>query len=172
MLTGVDYIILVISGLSAMIGLWRGFIKEVFALGIWAGAIGLAYFFYPEVSEIIPLEKTGDSPWINNSIAAGLIVVCTLVCGGLMSFIIQQLVKVTGLSGTDRLLGLVFGFARGATIIMLLVMVLPSFTPIAKQSWWIDSQYIPIFLGFEDWARSILEAIGVWLKTVFGGGET
>jgi len=171
-LNGADYIILIIASLSGIIGLWRGFVKEVFALVIWSASLLLSYFYYPSVSEIIPVSDTVNIPWIRKALAAALILICALICGGLVSAIVQKLVKITGLSGTDRVLGLVFGFARAATVIMLLLMILPATSPVSEQGWWQESLLIPAFLEFEDWARSVLEAVSIWFTTLLGGAKT
>jgi len=68
----------------------------------------------------------------------------TLFAGGLINFLIGKLIKATGLSGTDRMLGIFFGLARGIAIVTVLVL-LAGLTPLPKDPWWHESQFIPHF---------------------------
>ncbi|MGD2019774.1 MAG: CvpA family protein, partial [Thiohalocapsa sp.] len=53
-------------------------------------------------------------------------------------------VEKTGLTGTDRLLGMVFGAGRGAVVVALLVF-LASLTPVVEDPWWAQSDLLPRF---------------------------
>jgi membrane protein required for colicin V production len=119
--SGLDYIILIIIGLSVITGLFRGFIKELFALGIWIAALWGAGHYSTQFSGIL-------KPWVNQSelrLFASFIVIVLLVllAGGLLNSLLSFLVNRSGLSGTDRLLGMVFGFIRAVFIISLLMVV-------------------------------------------------
>jgi membrane protein required for colicin V production len=61
------------------------------------------------------------------------------------TWLVGRLVNSTGLSGTDRLLGLVFGLLRGGVVACLLVLLL-GFTPMPQDDWWRESRLMP---GFE-----------------------
>jgi len=107
-LTGADIAILSVVMISSLIGIFRGFVKEVFSLVNWMLALSLAYFFCDQVGAALPLGE-GVSPTISRLAGGSLIFVCVLILGGLVSSLIHKLVKVTGLSGTDRTLGEIFG---------------------------------------------------------------
>jgi len=77
----------------------------------------------------------------------------TLILGSLISFLLSQLIEKTGLTGSDRLLGMLFGIARGAVLVSLLVM-LAGLTPLPEDPWWKQSLLIPPF-----------QALAMWLKT-------
>ena len=62
---------------------------------------------------------------------------------------------MTGLSGTDRLFGMLFGLARGLVVVMALLILLPSIIPVDQDEWWRESALVPHFLAFEDWARAL-----------------
>ena len=78
-----------------------------------------------------------------------------------------ELVKATGLTGTDRTLGFCFGLARGLVIVMAALIFLPALMPVAESDWWAESSLIPGFLQFESWARDILSAIFEWIASIF-----
>jgi membrane protein required for colicin V production len=138
----VDYVIIGIIALSSIIGLARGLIREVLALAIWITALLAAWFFYRPVSA--HLQPWLDTPSLQMGAAVVLIVVVVLILGALLGWILSLLVEKTGLTGTDRLLGMVFGAGRGAVVVALLVF-LASLTPVTEDPWWSQSQLLPRF---------------------------
>ena len=81
--------------------------------------------------------------------------VTVLLVGGLINYLLGRLVESTGLSGTDRLLGGVFGAARGLVLIVA-VMLVAGFTPIPADPWWKDSATIQRMLPLVSWAAEYL----------------
>ncbi len=138
----VDYVIIGIIVLSAIIGLARGLIREVLALGVWIAALVAAWFFYRPVGEL--LTPWVETPSVRLGAAVVLIVLTVLIVGAIIGWILSVLVDKTGLTGTDRLLGMVFGTARGAVVVALLVF-LASLTPVVQDPWWSQSQLLPKF---------------------------
>ena len=119
--TGVDFVILAIIGVSVMTGLFRGFIKELFALGLWICAFWSAGHYSPQFAHVL-------KPWIHQSELQFfaifiLIVIGVLIVGSLLNHFLGFLISKSGLSGTDRVLGMVFGFVRAILIIALLILV-------------------------------------------------
>jgi membrane protein required for colicin V production len=138
----VDYVIIGIIALSAVIGLARGLIREVLALGVWIAALLVAWFFYRPVAE--QLTPWLQTPSLRMGAAVVLIVVGVLVVGAIIGWVLSMLVDKTGLTGTDRLLGMVFGAGRGAVVVALLVF-LASLTPVVEDPWWSQSDLLPKF---------------------------
>lgn len=170
MFNGADYLILAVVAVSALIGLWRGLVKEVFSLLTWVLAVAFAYLFYRQLGGILPIGEV-TATWIRDAIGAVLIFVGVLIAGGFIRSTMNSLVKVTGLSGTDRVLGLVFGVARASLIVLVLLLFLPTLTPIAEQNWWVNSQLIPKFLEFEEWALDVHQDLSAWLKNLLGSNS-
>ncbi len=149
-----DFAILGIIGLSVLIGIWRGFIKEIFALAIWIAAGVAAYFFAGRVEGL--LEQWVSVPSVRLAIAFVIIFVVALLLGGLVGFLVGKLVESTGLTGTDRMLGLVFGVVRGVLIVVCLVM-LAGLTPAPKKdAWWQQSVLLDHFTELAVWAKTKL----------------
>jgi membrane protein required for colicin V production len=141
-MTVVDYIIFGIIGVSAIIGLARGLIREVIALAVWVVALVAAWLFYQPLAEQL-------TPWISTpSVRIGaavlILVLSVLIVGALIGYLLSVLVDKTGLTGTDRLLGLVFGAGRGAVLVALLVF-LATLTPLTEDPWWSESTLLPRF---------------------------
>ncbi len=89
----------------------------------------------------------------------------------MLSYLIGALVRATGLSGTDRLLGMVFGAARAFIIVMALLILLPGFLSVQEDDWWRQSQLIPPFLACEGWVKALYSELSQWFMALFGAVE-
>ena len=149
-LTWVDWAIVAIIAVSALISLTRGFVKEALSLLTWVIAGLVAWLFGGALAELlVPYIET---PSLRVIAACSILFVMTLLLGGLVNYLISQLVKATGLSGTDRFLGMVFGAARGALLVVVAVGLL-SLAPVEADAWWRESVVIPHFLLVADWSK-------------------
>ena len=138
----VDYVIIGIIALSAIIGLARGLIREVIALAVWIVAALAAWMFYVPVAE--QLTPWIETPSVRMAAAVLILVFGVLIVGAIVAYVLSVLVDKTGLTGTDRLLGMVFGAGRGAVLVALLVF-LATLTPVAEDPWWSQSRLLPKF---------------------------
>lgn len=136
-----------------LVGALRGFIKEVLALAIWALAFVLAYRFAGGLSELMEAQVSLPSARLAMGFAGIFLVV--LVLGGLLVYLIGRLVESTGLSGTDRLLGGVFGVVRGLAVV-LAFLLLAGLTPIPNDPWWQESLIIRRLMPMVDWVAEFL----------------
>ncbi len=148
-----DYIILGTIAISVGVGLLRGFIKEVFALLIWVAAFLIAYNFTSNVAGW--LEGAVSLPSARMAIGFTGLFVTTLLIGGLISYLLTQMVEKTGLSGTDRLVGGLFGLVRGLALVVALI-IMAEFTPLPGDPWWQESPLIQRFVPLADWATSLM----------------
>ena len=96
-----------------------------------------------------------DTPSLQLIVAWAVLFVATLLVGMLLTYVIGQLVKATGLSGTDRLIGSLFGIARGLVLVLVILVLVPKALPVDEDPWWQQSQLIPQFLKFEQWASDM-----------------
>lgn len=155
----IDLFIIAVIVLSALISLIRGFVKEFISLVTWVVAGVLALRYYSPMAEL--LEPFINAPTLRQWVGGGILFVATLVVGAIVNWIVSQLVSRTGLSGTDKTLGVVFGAARGVLIVTMLVL-LASLTPMPEASWWQDSAMIGFFQQLAEWIRGVIpeDAVG------------
>ena len=148
-----DYTIVGILALSVLIGLWRGFVSEVLALGVWIAAVWVAWMFGDQVAGLF--EHSVSLPSARMLLGYGICFIGVLILGALLRFLMHKLVEGTGLSGSDRMLGMAFGLARGVLLVVLVVMLL-GFTPFPRDPWWQQSQLLPSFRSAAQWLSARL----------------
>jgi membrane protein required for colicin V production len=155
----IDLFFIAVIALSALISLIRGFVKESISLVTWVVAGMLALRYYTPMAEL--LEPFINAPTLRQWVGGGILFVATLVVGAIVNWIVSQLVSKTGLSGTDKALGVVFGAARGVLIVTMLVL-LASLTPMPETSWWQESGMVGFFQQLAEWTRGVIpdDAIG------------
>jgi membrane protein required for colicin V production len=149
----IDYSIIGVIVISLLIGIARGFIKEVLALTTWGVAIWVGINFSRQFA--VFLEAQIPQPSARIAAAFGILVVATLILGALIAFLLNELVKKTGLSGTDRFIGMFFGIARGVLVVSILVLF-AGLTPLPEDPWWKESQLIPHFQKLALWLRNYI----------------
>ena len=150
-----DIVILIVIVLSALISLIRGFVKESISLVSWIVAGVVAFRYFSPMADL--LEPFVSAPTIRGIAGFAVLFVSTLIIGAIINFIMSQLVSKTGLSGTDKALGIVFGGARGVLIVTMVVL-LASLTPMPEAQWWQDSAMIGFFQQLAEWVKAIIPA--------------
>jgi membrane protein required for colicin V production len=153
--TAFDWVAVVIIGLSGLLSLWRGFVREAISLGGWLLAFVAANLLALHLAEFIGdliANRTG-----RYIVAWSLVFVLVLVLSSLAAKLFSTLISVSGLGVLDRILGTVFGLLRGALIVMAIVFVLRQLIPESEQSMLRDSQlmsHIDLLLG---WSTRVFE---------------
>jgi len=148
-----DYLILGIIIVSVLVGAIRGFIQEAFSLAVWAAAFLVAFQYSGDLA--LQLETHIELPSARTSLAFAGLFLSVLLVGGLLTFLVGKLVEKTGLSGTDRLLGGVFGGARGLILVLAMILV-AGLTPVPQDPWWQQSRTIQGLLPLAEWSAQFL----------------
>ena len=145
----VDLAMLGVIALSVLVGAVRGLTFEVLSLLGWVAAWFAGLWLGPELAPHLPVGTAG-SP-LNSIAAFASAFLIVLVLWGLGARAVSALVGKTLLRPLDRLLGAVFGLARGVLVLLALAAIV-SFTPAAASSAWRES------LG-ATWLDSILREL-------------
>lgn len=160
-LNWLDYAIIGIILFSLGISVLRGFMREACSLATWLLAVVITARFSPAASDL--LTQWIDTPALRMVTAGIALFVMVWIIGALSTFLIGQLVDVTGLSKTDRLIGAVFGLARGILVVSALIL-LGSVTTAPHKPWWSQSVLIPDFNPFVHTLQHLLPKEMVALK--------
>ena len=138
-MTQVDNLILAVIAISSAFGVRRGFIKEIMSLLSWIAALLVSRVYSVSFASI--LENLIDNPSVRYVIAFSILFVIIIMLGTLLNHLMSKLLVVTGLKTIDRLLGAVFGVARGTVIVLVFLFVLNVF--VSESEWWQQSTLIP-----------------------------
>lgn len=132
-MTGFDWAVVLVVGLSALIGWLRGAIREVFALLALLGALFAARWLASDVALWLPGTIPGAGLRI---LAAGFAVwAASWIALTLLGLWLRQATHAFGFGKADRLFGTLFGLTRGLAIVLIAVM-LASHTPLSRQPFW------------------------------------
>ena len=139
-MTTFDWVVVSIVALSTLFAFFRGVIRELVALAAWIGGLVLAVAFTPALAGVLP-EMLGQ-PALRYVIAFTLIVIAALVVGALIAWPLAGIVHAVGLGFVDRVLGSIFGFARGIVLMLAFVFV-AGLTSLPRTAWWQNAALVP-----------------------------
>jgi membrane protein required for colicin V production len=152
-MTAFDFIAAAVIAVSVGFSIWRGFVREVLALLSWIAAFWLARLFAAVVAGWLPASWSHQGLRIAIGFVAVMLV--SLLVLSLMSMLVVRLVKVAGLTASDRMLGAVFGAARGVLIVVILVL-LGGMTSEPREPYWRNALSSKPLQKMAVWARPLL----------------
>lgn len=137
-MTAFDYTVLIIVGLSVLISLMRGFVREVLSIVGWVLAWYVAKTYATQLVPLLPV----DIPTEKLKVMAGFLILflAVLLLSSLLSIALAGLFKTIGLGWLNRLLGGFFGLMRGLLIVCILVM-LAGMTQLPKDTRWTNAMF-------------------------------
>lgn len=148
----VDDVVILVITLSVLVSFARGFVRESISLLVWVSAFFISFTLSPTFATFLGFIKT---PSLRLITAFAVLFLAVLFAGSLVTFLLRTFIDQVGLSEVDRILGGVFGMARGVLLISVLVL-LSTFTVVAKDPWWTNSQLLPYFYDSANWLRHFL----------------
>jgi membrane protein required for colicin V production len=146
----VDIVIPGIIAISALFSLMRGFVREALSLAGWMAAAWVALTFAQNFADLLLMGIS--VPSLRMVVSFTILFVVTLVITALLNRLAGQLVSRTGLTGTDRMIGMIFGIARGVVLVSVLVF-LAGMTTLPQDPWWQQSVLIEVFHKLALWLR-------------------
>jgi membrane protein required for colicin V production len=154
-MTLIDFGIIIIITVLVVLGLIWGFVKIAIALGTWLAASTISFSFAPNLAA--SLLTSIESPSMRLAAAMGILFILTLMVGAIVSFLVRQFVSKTGLSGLDRVLGLIIGGSLGLVVVIALVFI-AGLTNAPAYDWWQSSLFIERFEVLAQWLQGYLPA--------------
>jgi membrane protein required for colicin V production len=158
-MTGFDLAVMALVVLSTLLAFLRGVVHELFALASWVAAVVAAIAFGGVVAPMLP--GLAASPAARQVLACALIFIGVLVIGALAARLAAGMIRAVGLGLVDRLLGAVFGFARGVAIVALFVLV-AGVTALPRYEWWQNASLAPVLV-------TAALALRQWLPAAWAG---
>jgi membrane protein required for colicin V production len=160
--TEIDILIVIILLVSIVVGAMRGLIRELIALIFWIAAIWSAWAFGSLIEPYLGGLLNG--PQVRVWVARLIIFAVVLCIGALVGFIMGLLTRYSGLGLVDRLMGTMFGFARGMVLLGLLA-ICGELLQLQQEPWWHRSILIPHCVTVGDWLRGLVGEKGEpWAK--------
>jgi len=127
--------------LSTLAGFARGLVRTLFGLAAWIVGIVVAIRYADGLGAMLP--DFGTSPAIMHAIAFALIAIVLLIAISAGGWVFAKMLRAVGLGFVDRLLGGVFGLARGLLFLVAFALV-AGLTGMAKRDWWQNSAFAPM----------------------------
>jgi membrane protein required for colicin V production len=131
-----DWILLAALLLSMTVGAWRGLVYEVLSVMAWIAAFIVAQWFAADVAKTLPMGNASEP--VRYAAGFALVFIGAVFAGGMLAWLVKKLVEAVGLRPIDRVLGMVFGLARGL-ILLLAVALVVNLTPLRTSIWWQES---------------------------------
>jgi membrane protein required for colicin V production len=138
-----DWFLVAVLGYSTILAFVRGLLLELFSLGGLIAGILLASWNYHSVAPL--LGRLITTPATANILAFLLIAIGVMVLCAIVGKLLHHTADAIGLGFFNRLLGAVFGFARGCLIGVAIMMAAAAFLP--QTPWISNSQLAPYFLA-------------------------
>ena len=145
-----DIVIAVAIAISIVVGFARGFIKEAVSITSLLLAIWAALHFGHNVGGIS--EAWLSSEELQIWFGRGIVFIVILAIGGLLGWSLSKIIRMSALSGTDRVFGTFFGFCRGVVLVAVFVIG-GQFAGFDNDRWWMKSRLIPYGDTVADWIR-------------------
>lgn len=135
-MTSFDYLVLAIIGISIVVSMMRGAVKEILAVFGWIAAIYVAKTYSPMLVPLLPQDIPTEAL---KTLAAFLILLfAVLFVNSLLSIAVSSIVSKIRLGWLNRFLGVIVGFAKGLLIVCVMVF-LAGLTSLPKEKMWTDA---------------------------------
>ena len=138
--SGLDIVLSIIGIILIFRGFIVGFIKEFFSLGALVLGILSAILLYTKLAEYIRLNYLPDIKVLPDILAFVIIFLIVFLICKILEKLLNDIIKGMNLSGIDKFLGGVLGFAEGLIVICVVLLVL-SFQPVFDTSALLESSF-------------------------------
>ena len=156
-----DHIVLGIVGISVLLGIFRGLVRESFALASWVVAFVTSSAYAGSLA-VLMQKQIPDDNW--RALAAFVVLFLgVLILMNIVSLLAHKMIARAGLAVEDRLLGCAFGFVRGMVVVLILVIG-AGLTALPRQPVWKDAMLAPHLQQLAQWVKQWLPQ--GWAKNI------
>lgn len=135
-ITGLDFIVLAVMLISALLAMVRGLTREVLSIASWVAAAVAALYFFPRFQDTV--REMLQPNWLADiSLALGIFLI-TLIIVSFITMRISDFILDSRVGALDRTLGFMFGLARGLLLVVVAYMFLAWLVPESNQPAWIS----------------------------------
>ena len=152
-MTWFDYTVIAIVGISVLLSLIHGLVREIFSLVSWVAAFVVAQIYVTDVAQLLP--PTLSNPSLRLLIGFIAVFITTLLIMTLVAIALSKLIRTAGLGFVDRALGALFGLMRGMAIVMIGILV-AGLTSLPHQPAWRHAMFSPQLVA-------VANMLKVWL---------
>lgn len=152
-MTWIDYCIASLALISVLVGVVRGFTREILSLMTWIFAFVFAALFGGRAAKL--LENHIHDPALREAVACGLVFFATLLIGAIFTHVAVQAVRDSRFSASDRTLGGGVGVLRAVIALSVFVLVAGRLGA-ADDNWWRHSRIVPHVVGLAHGLETII----------------
>ena len=139
--------------MSLILGLFRGLVREVLALSAWVLAGWLTWCYGATLGNYL-------MAWLNTErlsyfAGLGVMFISSLIAFTLISRVAYKQFRISGLTAMNRILGAIFGIARGVFVSTLLLLG-AQFSPATEANWYRNSELVPYFAPLLEFADDVV----------------
>lgn len=137
-MNGFDLALLAVVALSTLFAFARGVVRELIAIATWVAGFVLALHYAGAVAGWF--ARLDVTPVAKHVLGFALVLIAVLVAGALVATMLSGVVRAIGLGFVDRLLGAVFGLARGLFVVVVFALI-AGVTTLPRHDWWQNSLF-------------------------------
>ncbi|RFC66188.1 CvpA family protein [Fulvimarina endophytica] len=152
--TILDAILVAIMLVSALLAMVRGFSREVLSIVAWLVAAVAAFYGYPYVLPYVAEHVNSDT--VALAISAAICFFVALIIVSFITLKIADFIIDSRVGAVDRVLGFVFGAARGLLLVVVAMLFFNWLAPENQPSWVANAASKPML---DDFGQDLIAAL-------------
>jgi len=153
MFNALDLLLIGILLVSLILGLFRGLVREILALGSWVFSGWLTWRYGATLADYLIAWLSSER--LSYIVGLGVVFIGSLVVFTLISRVAYKQFRISGLTAMNRVSGAIFGIIRGVVVSTLLLFG-AQFSPATEANWYRDSELVPYFAPLLEFADDVV----------------
>ncbi|MGQ4272768.1 CvpA family protein [Terrihabitans sp. B22-R8] len=135
-ITLLDFILIGVVLISALLAMVRGFTREVLSIASWAAAGFATFYFLPLVRDYARSQINLEPKILVDAMTGGAIFIVTLIVVSLITMRLSDAILDSRIGPFDRGLGFLYGGARGFLLAVIAFLFFSWLVPAQQQPQW------------------------------------